>query len=73
MLKDNQKIVAIAWEAKKQDLSYGMFSAMLTEESKIHIYKEYEEYLMAKEAAEKARIRKYSKGKTKSNVQNRIF
>ena len=40
MLKDNQKIVAIAWEAKKQDLSYGMFSAMLTEESKIHIYKE---------------------------------
>ncbi|MFG6379748.1 MAG: hypothetical protein K1W19_15740 [Lachnospiraceae bacterium] len=68
MLKDNQKIVAIAWEAKKQDLSYGMFSAMLTEESKIHIYKEYEEYLMAKEAAEKARIRKYSKGRTKSNV-----
>jgi len=68
MLKDNQKIVAIAWEAKKQDLSYGMFSTMLTEKSKIHIYKEYEEYLMAKETAEKARIRKYSKGKTKSNV-----
>ena len=32
----------------------GMFSAMLTEESKTHIYKEYEKYLMAKEAAEKA-------------------
>ena len=68
MLKDKQKIDAIAWKAKKEDLSYGLFSAMLTEESEIYIYKEYEEYLAAKEAAEKARLRKYSKGKTKSNV-----
>lgn len=45
-----------------------MFIAMMAEESKIHIYKEYEEYHMAKEAAEKARIRKCFKSKTKSNV-----
>ena len=50
----------------------GMFSAMLTEESKTHIYKEYEKYLMAKEAAEKAGIRKHSKGKTKSNQDRPI-
>ena len=61
MLKDNQKIVAIAWEAKKQDLSYGMFSAMLTEESKIHIYKEYEE------------LGSIPKERQKAMFQNRIF
>ena len=34
MLEDSQKINAIAWEAKRRNLSYGVFSAMLTEENK---------------------------------------
>ena len=34
MLEDNQKINAIAWEAKRRNLSYVVFSAMLTEENK---------------------------------------
>lgn len=63
MLEDSQKINAIAWEAKKRNLSYGIFSSMLTEEIKQQIYKEYEKYLLAKKEAEKKRIRKYSKKK----------
>lgn len=46
MLEDSQKINAIAWEAKRRNLSYGVFSAMLTEENKQQIYKEYEKYLL---------------------------
>ena len=49
MLEDNQKINAIAWEAKKRNFSYGVFSTMLTEENKKQIYKQYEEYLTASE------------------------
>ncbi len=63
MLDDSQKINAIAWEAKKRNLSYGIFSSMLTEEIKQQIYKEYEKYLLAKKEAEKKQIRKYSKKK----------
>ena len=63
MLEDSQKINAIAWEAKRRNLSYGVFSAMLTEENKQQIYKEYEKYLLAKKEAEKKQIRKYSKKK----------
>ncbi len=67
MLEDSQKINAIAWKAKKRNLSYGIFSAMLTEENKQQIYKEYENYLLAKKEAEKERIRKYSKRKKRDN------
>ncbi|MCI8877313.1 MAG: hypothetical protein HFI77_15200 [Lachnospiraceae bacterium] len=63
MLEDSQKINAIAWEAKKRNLSYGIFSSMLTEEIKQQIYREYEKYLLAKKEAEKKRIRTYSKKK----------
>ena len=63
MLDDSQKINAIAWEAKKRNLSYGIFSSMLTEEIKQQIYKEYEKYLLAKKEAEMKQIRKYSKKK----------
>lgn len=73
MLEDNQKINAIAWEAKKRNFSYGVFSAMLTEENKKQIYKEFEEYLTARKEAEKARIKQYSKGKKKEIFHNRIF
>lgn len=38
MLEDNQKINAIAWEAKKRNLSYGIFSSTLTEEKKADLY-----------------------------------
>ena len=37
MLEDNQKINAIAWEAKKRNLSYGIFSSTQTEENKKNI------------------------------------
>ena len=67
MLEDSQKINAIAGEAKRRTLSYGVFSAMLTEENKQQIYKEYEKYLLAKKEAEKERIRKYSKKKKRDN------
>ncbi len=63
MLEDNQKINAIAWEAKKRNLSYGIFSSTLTEENKKQIYTEYEKYLRIKKEAEKERIRKFSKKK----------
>lgn len=42
MLNGNQKVDAIAWEAKKQGVSYGMFSAMLKEDRKQQIYKAYD-------------------------------
>lgn len=64
MLEDNQKINAIAWEAKKRNLSYGIFSSTLTEENKKQIYTEYEKYLRIKKEAEKERIRKFSKKNT---------
>ena len=63
MLEDNQKINAIAWEAKKRNLSYGIFSSTLTEENKNKIYTEYEKYLRIKKEAEQERIRKFSKKK----------
>lgn len=51
MLEDNQKINAIAWEAKKRNFSYGVFSAMLTEENKKQVYKQFEEYLTPLQSA----------------------
>ena len=63
MLEDSQKINAIAWEAKKRNLSYDIFSSMLTEEVKQQIYREYEKYLLARKEAEKERMRKCSKKK----------
>lgn len=66
MLEDNQKINAIAWEAKKRNLSYGIFSSTLTEENRKQIYTEYEKYLLIKKEAEKERIRKFSKKKKSS-------
>lgn len=55
MLEDNQKINAIAWEAKKRNLSYGIFSSTLTEENKKQIYTEYEKYLMIKKGGGKGK------------------
>lgn len=51
MLEDNQKINVIAWEAKKRNFSYGVFSAMLTEENKKQVYKQFEEYLTPLQSA----------------------
>ncbi len=59
MLNRNQKVDAIAWEAKKQGVSYGMFSAMLKEDRKQQIYKAYESYLEEKQASEKRRLKKH--------------
>lgn len=61
MLNDTQKISAVAWAAGKQGLSYGLFSAMLTEEKHRQIYKEYEDYLKTQQGTEKTRNRRGSK------------
>ena len=63
MLNRNQKVDAIAWEAKKQGVSYGMFSAMLKEDRKQQIYKAYESYLEEKQAAETGRLKKHKASK----------
>ncbi|MEH2932548.1 hypothetical protein VSQ48_22170 [Candidatus Ventrimonas sp. KK005] len=55
----------IAWEAKKQGVSYGMFSAMLTEDRNRQIYKAYESYLKEKQAAEKRRLKKHKTSKAR--------
>lgn len=61
MLNDNQKISAIVWAAKRQGLSYGEFSARLTEERCKQIYKEYENYLTMKQEIGNDGRRKYRK------------
>lgn len=43
-------------ESKK--LSYGIFSATITESKKQQIYEEYEEYWTEKQEAERARLQK---------------
>lgn len=65
MLSGNQKVDAIAWEAKKQGVSYGIFSTKLTEDKKQQIYNKYEKYLEAKQQAEKIRLKKYTRKKGK--------
>ena len=51
-------------ESKK--LSYGIFSATITESKKQQIYEEYEEYWTEKQEAERARLQK-AKNKKNSN------
>lgn len=60
MLNGNQKVNAIAWEANKQGVSYGIFSTTLTEDKKQQIYKNYESYLEEKQKAEKNRLKKHN-------------
>ncbi len=60
MLNGNDKVTAIALEAKKQGVSYGIFSTMLTEEKRQQIYNSYEVYLNEKQRAEKARLKKHN-------------
>lgn len=59
MLNGNEKVTAIALEAKKQGVSYGIFITMLTEEKKQQIYNNYEIYLKEKQRAEKIRLKKH--------------
>lgn len=70
MLTDSQKIDAIVWKAKSEKLSYGTFSATLTEK-KQQIYEEYEEYWTEKQEAEKARLQnaKNKKNNVKRNIE----
>jgi hypothetical protein len=49
LLSDNQKLNAIVWGAKKHGISYGEFSAKLTEEKCKQIYTEYENSLIMKQ------------------------
>lgn len=65
MLNGNQKVDAIAWEAKKQGVSYGALSAVLTEDKKQQIYKKYDSYLDEKQKAEKLRLKKHSNKRNK--------
>lgn len=68
MLSGNQKVDAIAWEAKKQGVSYGIFSTKLTEDKKQQIYNKYEKHLEAKQRAEKIRLKKHAGKKKVSRV-----
>lgn len=65
MLNGNQKVDAIAWEARKQGVSYGVFSAMLKEDRKQQIYKAYESHLEEKQEAEKIRLKKCKANRAK--------
>lgn len=67
MLKGNEKIDAIAWEARKQGLTYGIFSASLSIQQKEEIYHSYEEYLEEKRRKEKERLRISGMKKQKKN------
>lgn len=58
MLKGNEKIEAIAWAARKQGLTYGVFSTTLSEGRKKKIYREYEAYLEEKQRKEAERLQK---------------
>lgn len=53
MLDDTQKLNAIVWAAKQQEVSYGVFSATLTEEKYRQIYKDYENYLEGQQKIKK--------------------
>lgn len=68
MLTDSQKIDAIVWKAKSEKLSYGTFSATITERKKQQIYEEYEEYWTEKQEAEKARLQKAKNKKNNEKV-----
>lgn len=61
MLKDSQKIDAIAWKAKQEKVSYGVFSAGLTDGKKMQIYEEYEEYFSAKQRAKENQLKNAKK------------
>lgn len=64
MLNGNQKVNAIAWEANKQGVSYGIFSATLTEDKKCQIYNNFESYLEEKQKEEKIRLKKSKNKRT---------
>ena len=53
MLSSSQKVTAIAWAAKKENVSYGSFSAILTFEKTQQLYTEYEAYLNEKQRVER--------------------
>lgn len=65
MLSDREKLDAVVWKAKEKEVSYGQFSAMLSETVKNQIYKEYENYLEEKAKAEEIRLRKAKDRATK--------
>ncbi|MDO4339992.1 MAG: hypothetical protein Q4C91_18195 [Eubacteriales bacterium] len=63
MLKNSQKIDALAWKARQENVSYGVFSATLTDRKKKQIYEEYEAYICAKQKAEEKRLKNIKKVK----------
>lgn len=71
MLKNSQKIDALAWKAEQEKVSYGVFSAALTDSKKKQAYKEYEEYLCAKQKEEERRLKQAKKAKKKPTVLGR--
>lgn len=58
MLSDREKLDAVVWKAKEKEVSYGQFSAMLSETAKKQIYSEYEKYLEGKAKAKEIRMSK---------------
>jgi len=49
ILPKSKRSAAIAWAAKKQEISYGKLMLELTDQQKSKIYKEYQKFLEEKE------------------------
>ncbi|MCC8103210.1 MAG: hypothetical protein LIP11_13485 [Clostridiales bacterium] len=56
MLKEAQKLDAIAWKAGQEKISYGKFIISLSEDEKKQIYEEYELQYNEKQEEENKRI-----------------
>lgn len=63
MLEDKEKLNAIAWKAKKAEVSYGQYSVMLSQEQKRQIYEDFDQYLQEKREKEEARLSKVNRKK----------
>lgn len=54
-LSTMQKTHALAWAAKRENMTYGVFTAGLSRDAEMQIYREFEEHLREMEETEKRR------------------
>ncbi|MCD7885642.1 MAG: hypothetical protein LUI87_18405 [Lachnospiraceae bacterium] len=66
MLKESQKLDAIAWKASKEKTSYGSYIISLTNDEKEKIYDEYELWIKEKEEEEEKRL---LRGRLRASMQ----
>ena len=60
-LTANERINAIAWAAKRRNLSYGAYQARLTDEERDRVYLEYAEHLRQRRQEEQDRLSSYTR------------